>query len=530
MASRLDRLTIVLTLAIFAGSTFATSGKFVDSEITPKFYFTIFGLLLLLFILSGFIYGHNLRKGSLVDSMIILKGVFLIVMAQCIYGLLQYLTLFPSNHYAFSITGSFENPTGFSAVLSISFPIGLFLSLNSKKSERKLYVFCLVIVCLALFLSGSRSGILSIITSSLVLLIIHSDSIKNLILRKKRILILIVFFLILLAIVLFYSKQNSATSRLYIWKISTEIIKDKPILGHGYGKFKAVFMDYQAKYFISNPNSSYSFFADNIKHPFNEFLKFIVEFGILGFAILLILIIFWFRKVIKSANKLKCISISGMTAFLTFAFFSYPLQYPPIWLLLALYALLPFSLNVSYYKCLSWFIRPLILVICIFGTIYFTQKMLAEMRWKKISEKSLDGETTAMLPEYPKLKAILKSNPYFLYNYGAELNVAGKYSESIQVLKECKSKFNDYDLQMLLADNYYNIGEIDMSIQTYIYASNMIPCRFLPLYHLFDIYRETKQDRKAEKLALNIVNKKVKIPSNTIRQIKSLARVYLDSQ
>ena len=517
----------IIFVLTFAGSTFAVSSKFIDAEITPKFYITIAGVLLFLLF---FVFKPEIFRSSTLKIPFILKGIFLTITVQSIYGILQKASIIESNHPFFALTGSFENPAGFSAALSISFPIGLFLSLNSKKAERNFYVFCLVIVCLALFLSGSRSGILSIITSSLVLLILHSDSIKKTILKKKRISILIIFFLILLAITLFYSKQNSATSRLYIWEISIEIIKDKPILGHGYDKFKAVFMDYQAKYFISNPNSGYSFFADNEKHPFNEFLKFIVEFGIIGFAILLILIVFWFRKVIKSANKLKCISISGMTAFLTFAFFSYPLQYPPIWLLLALYLTLPFTLNVSYHKWLSWFIRPLVLVICTFGTIYYSQKMISELKWKRISEKSLDGETIAMLAEYAKLKTSLNTNPYFLYNYGAELNVAGKYNESIQVLKECKSKFNDYDLQMLLADNYYNIGEIDTSIQTYVYASNMIPCRFLPLYHLFDIYRETKQDRKAEKLALNIVNKKVKIPSNTIRQIKSIAREYLDSQ
>jgi hypothetical protein len=41
MASRLDTLTIVLTLAIFAGITFDTSGKYVESEIAPNLYLSI---------------------------------------------------------------------------------------------------------------------------------------------------------------------------------------------------------------------------------------------------------------------------------------------------------------------------------------------------------------------------------------------------------------------------------------------------------------------------------------------------------
>jgi O-antigen polymerase len=384
-------------------------------------------------------------------------------------------------------------------------------------------------VCFAVFLSGSRSGILAIIASSLILLLMHWVTIKKRILNKKRILLFVVFFLSILAIILFYSKQNSATSRLYIWKITTEIIKDKPFIGHGYGKFKAVYMAYQAKYFISNPNSGYSFLADNIKHPFNEYLKFMVEFGIVGLAILFTLIIFWFKKVLKSENTLKYLSISGMIAFMTFAFFSYPLQYSPVWILLVLYVLSSFRFDFPYRKrVLLWFIRPLFIGICIFGTIYYSQKMIAELKWKKISEKSLDGETITMLPEYAKLKTILNSNPYFLYNHGAELNIAGKYGESIQVLKVCESNFNDYDLQMLLADNYYNIGRIDKTIQTYVYASNMIPCRFLPLYHLFENYKELHEKDKAMSYAKEILNKKIKVQSHTVLTIKSIANDYVN--
>lgn len=43
MAVRLERVIDFLVLTIFAGSIFITSGKFIDSEITPKLYFTLSG-------------------------------------------------------------------------------------------------------------------------------------------------------------------------------------------------------------------------------------------------------------------------------------------------------------------------------------------------------------------------------------------------------------------------------------------------------------------------------------------------------
>nr|WP_321486270.1 hypothetical protein [uncultured Draconibacterium sp.] len=83
------------------------------------------------------------------------------------------------------------------------------------------------------------------------------------------------------------------------------------------------------------------------------------------------------------------------------------------------------------------------------------------MQWKKTATNSLKGSTEEMLPEYEKLYSTpLKQNPFFLYNYGAELNYTKKYDKSIEVLIECVNKFNDYDLQLLLADN-------DNSIRSY---------------------------------------------------------------
>ena len=47
------------------------------------------------------------------------------------------------------------------------------------------------------------------------------------------------------------------------------MIKDKPITGHGIGAFEAKYMDYQAAYFKTYPDSKFVMLADNVKHPFN---------------------------------------------------------------------------------------------------------------------------------------------------------------------------------------------------------------------------------------------------------------------
>lgn len=81
---------------------------------------------------------------------------------------------------------------------------------------------------------------------------------------------------------------------------------------------------------------------------------------------------------------------------------------------------------------------------------------------------------------------------------------------------------------MLLANNYYKKGETNKAVQTYQHASNMIPCRFLPIYQLFQIYRKEDQREMAMMYALEIVNKQVKIPSSVVTSIISEARNYLN--
>lgn len=155
--------------------------------------------------------------------------------------------------------------------------------------------------------------------------------------------------------------------------------------------------------------------------------------------------------------------------------------------------------------------------------------MSAEIKWKTIAVNSLRGDTEEMLQEYKKLySTVLKRNPFFLYNFGAELNVAGRFDKSIEVLTECQQQFNDYDLQMILADNYYNRGEYEKATQAFRHASNMIPCRFLPLSQLFEIHRKTGNKGMAIKYANEIIDKQVKIPSSSVSYIQNEARAFLN--
>ena len=59
-------------------------------------------------------------------------------------------------------------------------------------------------------------------------------------------------------------------------------------------------------------------------------------------------------------------------------------------------------------------------------------------------------------------------------------------------------------------------------------ASHMIPSRFYPKYLLVKLYDETGQHEKAIATAREIMNKKEKIPSTAIEEIKGEIKVLLE--
>lgn len=518
----------VITI-IFIGSVFLTSGKFVNEMNTPRFYFVVLSLL---FTIAFIAISQKRVSFCAMKSKTILWGINSIIFLQACYGLFQFPGWLQSNHSNFAITGGFDNPAGFAALLSMAFPISLFLLTTKSKIERCFAASALMVISFSVILSESRAGILSIIFSSFIFFQFQSKIIRRLQLSKYYKL-LSIFFLILLvsgSSILYLHKKESVNGRLLIWKVSTKLIQDSPLYGHGYESFQTKYMDYQAEYFKNNPNSRFKLLADNVKHPFNEFVLMVVEFGIIGLVITLLCIFLVLWQIIKSEHEYRGLVLSGLAAFIVLACFSYPLQYIVIWLLLSFYlsVLLP-SKEIEFKNTSTSIIsRILIVIACAFFIFHIFRQIGSEIKWKTIAISSLRGNTAEMLPEYERLySSNMKQNSLFLYNYGAELNIAGRFDKSIDILTECQQRFNDYDLQMLMADNYNKKGEFEMAVQIYNHASNMIPCRYLPLYHIFEIYKNTGQKIMAIEYANKIVNNKIKIPSVIVSSIRLEAEEYL---
>jgi hypothetical protein len=434
---------------------------------------------------------------------------------QAAYGILQYLNVIQASN-GFRITGSFDNPAGFAASLCAGFSFVFYLVFKEKLWKKYLAIAAGIVLIGAIVLSTSRAGIISLIA---VCAIVFFYKVKIAVKWKRT--IAIALLLISLS-GLYFLKKDSADGRLLIWRCTWEMIKDKPLFGHGGGGFKANYMNYQAKYFEEHPDSKYVMLADNVNRPFNEYLLLLVNFGLFGLMVLIL--IFYRLWQIFKYNRRKTlfdyISYLCLLSIAVFALFSYPLAYPFVWVIglssitNLFYPLWPTQ------KRLFFDLRfIIILAVPVVGYLTY-DCMRAEMKWCDIAHKSLLGQTKQMLPEYQLLYGKLKSNELFLYNYAVELNVAGQYEKSSQIGKESERFWADYDMQMLMADNYLQLKHCKEAELHYIKASHMCPIKFMPLYKLFQLYEATDNNEKAKQVANVILDKPVKVMSLTIKNIQ----------
>ncbi len=150
-----------------------------------------------------------------------------------------------------------------------------------------------------------------------------------------------------------------------------------------------------------------------------------------------------------------------------------------------------------------------------------------EYEWWKVTQEICLGNTERMHNEYVRLYPVMKGNPLFLYNYGAELNRQGLWKESHEIMSECLAGWNDMDVHMLLASNLEKLGDYGKSRKHLSRASNMCPNRFMPLYRLMKLYCLQGKLKEAESVALKIITKQVKISSGTIDRIRREAEEFL---
>lgn len=513
----------ILSLTVF-GCLFAESSLFTDTQILPKWLSFFGGLSLLLLIDSlSYIVGYE-PSYQIKKPLITIACVLCILLAA--YGLYGYNTWLGSD----VVTGiaSFDNVAGFASCLSFAIPFVIMHVIHSKSIRKYFWIIGCAVILAALYVCKSRTGWISCASVAILMLIFSPKYPKT---RRSlcALAIAVAASLALYAGSASSEKQNSIEGHKLIWSVGWEMVKDKPVIGHGYGSIEKEYMLYQAKYLESHKSETYDMVADNTKRVFNEYLAVAIQFGFVGLAVVLAAIALTVVYYVQYRRNCPCATagIASILCICVFSMFSYPFAYPFTWLMLIVDLLVVFApamLALSKYSNIkSLVVGGLLVFVSLVALTITINRAKNEKQWKRLYNCIVWQNDKQALQEYADLFRRMSHNPYFLYNYTAELNAAGQYGESLKVSKECASYWADYDLELLTAYNYKSLRQYNLAANHFLLAGKMCPNRFEPLYNLMLIGKDTHDLSKANLYAKMIVDKKIKVYSSEIGQMRDEA-------
>ena len=457
----------------------------------------------------------------------VLKTFLVFGVVEIIIAILQSLKILSSYNLYFRFTGSFDNPAILAMLMSVCLPVSLFYTIKSTEKNKKTWCFLTLCFALCLLLTESRTCIIAGVCSAFIIVFCECPQFRSY-LSNKKVWIPGLGGCVLLLIVLYFYKRDSADGRTLLWAVSLKMIAEKPLLGWGADGFSASYMQHQAAFLLQHPESKLVYLADNVTHPFNEFLLLGVKYGLVGLSALFAVITVLCGMLLRIRDAHKSIYLSILLTLFILSMFSYPFMVPMMWIVSTFCV----CSVVCIYCMESPKMRiPLIMFIIMWISWLgiYNRHVYDEWRWRKVQLSSAPPET--IRHNYAQLYLNLRDNPSFMYNYGAWLHHNGYYGESLKVLNECISSLDDYNVELLLADNYRQLGDVKESIERFELANAMIPSKFLPLYHAMITYEGVGDSVNACRIARKIINKPVKVQRSTsVKEIIHEAEKIISSQ
>jgi O-antigen polymerase len=325
------------------------------------------------------------------------------------------------------------NPTGFFQQINnqASFQVSVIaiaMWLNTRplllKGAPILFYFSLVVIFLSGFIvaySGSRIGALGFIIAAPLMLISRWQSIKR---HGKRWLLIIAVLITSIGSATLYEQDKglmsvaektaalnagySASARLGIYTIAWELIKEKPLFGHGMGSFVRVWQYEKPEFYEKHPNAKLP--NQRVSHPHNELMFWLVEAGILSGIGLFILFISTVIAILRLPHCRRYAYLALLVPISLHTQVELPFYISSLhwFLFLILLALtlshklkaIPLKMSVAARKS----IKIVAIIVMIFSSIFLMHSFKSSLELKKYTQEKY-GTTESM-------KAALV-NPYF---------------------------------------------------------------------------------------------------------------------
>lgn len=490
-------------------------------------------------VFKTYLYNHS----DVITNIRLLLSIIFIIYAG--HGFLQQFELLPQSSSLAKASGYYRNPAPYAGILIslLAFPLSYLInnkeSLKGYKDWGSLII--VLIGILTVIFTKSRAALLAVVGGGMVLVVLNLNII-NTIKHKyqislKELLFIIIGILVPVLYFIISIRPLSAYGRFVIWKISLiKMFPENPFFGHGIDSFKNFYTKYQAEYFTENISTiTEKFSASNTPYAFNEFLKILIEQGIIGLILFLsiLLIVFVFSvkelkssKIIENRNMLSS-SLGALVSILVFASFSYPFHDVSVRVIFFLIIAISSSFIPPLFtmSTMRYFPLTLSFVIIFFGVSIFPDIERQYESYNTWRNKRNFGN----IEIYNEIAEDLKHEGLFYLDY-AQVLYQSKKEKAITILEESKKVSSNPSLYLKLG-KYYDEGfnNIEKAEINYSQVSKTIPYKFIAKYRLLKLYIKNGVNEKAYILANDIINMPVKVKSKLVDEVKDFAKDCIEA-
>ena len=469
-------------------------------------------------------------KTNLFSKRHIYNGVFLIVTIQIVWLFGQVVGFIDSNDSLYRLTGTSYNPNVTALCIMLSLP---FLYIRFKDSSHVFVSLCVIVLSLVFVMvlkcRTAYIGLLCMLVCGIVQryhvqLRCKYGSLSKV---KKTLGWLLVICLILSFFWwMFIFKQDSSEGRMFIWKRVASALVDNP-LGSGYGLFQRNYNLFQIDYFANNHNE---FMNSQITHSiwtsYNDYLEHSFQGGIISGVLLLVfyvmLTISAFRKKSFFFPVLVAIVVMSCVNFITNT--TLPSMFVSIIVALVLEK-----------ECGSVRFKPVLTrgyvflvssVVVGYVTYNISMQTYSQYEFCKIQNQyEKDGCLNENRLE--NISCTIGTSELFWSFCGDYYYGQNKIARAIVCYEEALKYVSDPTDYISLAKCYEVIGDRRKSLFYSELAYYAVPQSYQIKYLLMDRYIRYGMKMQAYKVAMDIIEKDVKIESPIVDRIKSKANEYI---
>lgn len=441
---------------------------------------------------------------------------------QALYGLLQLYNILPS-HSQFRLTGTFFNLGAYAAFIALSAIVSLVLIFYFK--EKRLILIPQLNIALAIIIlpiTQNRAAWIAIILAAVFLYARF----------KKRYLLygLLIITGMLVIAGGYYLKKDSADGRVLIWKVTSQMIGEHPVMGIGYDRFSAHYMNAQASYLEQKGAPDERQLADNVYYAFNDLLQLTAELGVIGAIGILILVVTCFS--VKGQNSFCYAGQAMVLGYTTIGLFYYPHFILPLKMIgitgLAVLSRIDVAAvyQIRVAPVPKWVGLTIAVSLFIAGILFIERLKGGYRQWKKGELAYQHQRFNESIQYFDNALSCLSRDGELLSATGKAYFMADSLDKAAVYLTQSRAFLNNTVIETTLGDISAQQRQYTIAEQHYQQALNMVPNRFYTEYMLFRLYVASNENRKACVRAGLILHKQVKVPSTAVQQIQDSARAY----